>query len=170
MAWRPLAPVTLSRARRRRLAAGIVGTAALLVLAGCHYTGIGQVRSATGHGTAFFHFDLRCDPGTNVQSGVLQYIDSGAGVDIKGTASGSVSSCGTNSYGEGIFTGTYVTVARSPARGTFRLVVNPGRAPTSGSTSGASFSLQLAGGPLAGYHDSGPILDGTIVPVGGPNA
>lgn len=152
---------------RRRLAVAAVG--AVLVLAGCQYAGGGTVRSATGSGKAVFGFNMECPAGSNTQSGKLAYTDLGAGVAIKATGSGPAAEggCQSNSQGAGAFSGTYRATNGPDGTGRFLLIVNPAR---SGHAKGAAFSLQLTGGPFDGYSNSGPVLQGSIQPVGGPNA
>ncbi|PZS22371.1 MAG: hypothetical protein DLM54_03030 [Acidimicrobiales bacterium] len=158
---------------RSRAAAAIATAVGLLLLAGCHYRGTGEVKSETGSGSAYFVFDLSCPTGGTVQDGTIDYVDRAAGVTLVGTASGPPPSpftpptCEPNSRGQGIFTGTYVSPSGPGNSGTFYLDVTPSSA---GTMSGATFDLHLTGGPNDGYSNSGPVVLGSITPVGGPTS
>jgi len=148
-----------------------VALGALFVLAGCHYAGGGIMQSAAGGSArASFSFDMNCPTGGSTQSGVLTYSDPASHVLIRATASGPVGfgyfDCYPNDYGHAKFTGTYVTLNGPSGHGTFCLTVYPPNKP--GSITGASFTLSLSGGPLDGYYNSGPVLAGNIVQIGGP--
>lgn len=157
---------------RGRWAAASLGLAAAVGLAGCQYTGTGKLTSETGTGVAEFTFDLKCPTGSGVQSGTLDYQDRAAGVALVATASGSPPGygygiCAPNSYGLGVFSGTYVTPDGSRAGGQFVLAVTPS---PSGAVAGGTFYLSLQGGALGGYHNSGTVLAGSIKAVGGASA
>ncbi|MGI8678784.1 MAG: hypothetical protein ACR2LX_08890 [Jatrophihabitans sp.] len=161
---------------RRAIKVGAVGLVTAFVLAGCHIVGGGTLPSASGSGKAQFSFDLSCKPGTTAAKGTLTYLDTPAGVRIRGTVTGietpENAPCGPNSFiGDGdltgTFTGTYTTLDRSGS-GSFSLSVSPGNSVRS--PGAANVSLHLTGGPYDGYSNSGDVIDGQIVPVGGPNA
>lgn len=160
----------VARSSRYRVTAVDAAAVGVLALAGCHYRGVGEVRSATGSGTAEFVFNLSRPTGGNTQHGTLNYVDRPAGVVFVARVSGppnpsgppGYQTCEPNDILAGQFTGTYISP--TGAGGTFNLDVNPSLSKT-----GATFSLQLHGGPYDGYTNSGPVVLGSIKTVGGPN-
>lgn len=155
-----------------RKAATIVATSVLaIVLTACHYAGGGTVTSATGTGQASFSFDLNCPAGGTTQTGTLVYTDFPAHVAIRATVTGTThnGTCWSNSASEGSgdFNGTYVSQFVG-GHGSFSLHVVAGV--PSLNSGDATFQLSLYGGPYDGYYNSGPVLSGAIVPLGGPNA
>ena len=149
----------------------VLGTGGLaLALAACHYVGSGTVASASGHGQATFSFNLDCPTGGTTQSGTLVYVDNADHVMVRATVTGTPNSstCWSNSEGEGDFNGTYVPLTGQGAGGTFTLEVTPGNSVLN--PGDATFDLRLTGGVYDGYYNKGPVLAGTIRPIGGPNA
>lgn len=149
----------------------VLGTLGLAVaLTACHYVGSGTVASASGHGKATFSFNLDCPTGGKTQTGTLVYIDNADNVMVRATVTGTPNSsvCWSNSEDEGDFNGTYVPLTGKGAGGTFTLEVTPGNAVLN--PGDATFDLSLSGGVYGGYSNNGPVLAGTIRPIGGPNA
>lgn len=157
--------IALGKKTRTVLATG--GLA--LALTACHYAGSGTVASASGHGVASFSFDLNCPTGGKTQTGALVYVDNSAHVMLRATVTGTPNSstCWSNSANEGEFEGTYVPLTGG-AGGTFYVDVTPGNSVLNPGK--ATFYLDLTGGVYDGYTNSGPVLTGTITPVGGPGA
>lgn len=153
---------------KRVLGAGLL----LVALTACHYAGNGFITSKTGTGQAQFTFDLNCKPGQSTATGTLTYVDSPAGVSIRGVpnAAGTFGAgCDTNA-GSGTspaeFSGTYQRTDRAGGVGNFTVDVTPTQ---SNQVNGGYFELDLTSGPHAGYHNEG-FVTGHVRQVGGDNA
>jgi hypothetical protein len=155
---------------------------AAIVLAACHFVGSGTMHSAARVGSATFTFDLNC-PTNGTATGVINYLDTPAGVLIRGLVPGTTKpySCSSTTtsttvtadgaakpaitplpFGAGTFSGSY-TPLKGGTGGTFTVTVVTGG--TNSTSSPGWVCIALYGGVYDGYTNAGTVTWGNIVGV-----